>query len=315
MASSQSNSAEDLETLRQKALEFLQAGELIPAYKRLRSYIFQVLSYSGWKAAFVDPLWIETLKTYADCCHKFGADAIDLYQLLERLGLGDASTASSLGCLYRSCEQWYPALDCFRLAYVRESSNLTYRLQLAMELVTCPDYRLRNATEAARLLNEAKDLPVSDDVLAIKASIAAENQQSFDAINLQRLLVERSTGINKILQNRLLERYQQGLRFPGFIEREIRPQHQLWHTASILLGTPMVYVRGRAMYEFEDGEPSVPRVVEHLHKGMALTSFGDILICCTSLSIPLTPIQTGVRHARQGGSKARLSRPRVNELK
>ncbi len=281
MTSSQPTPPKDLEALRAKGMELYEAGKVLPAYKRLQSYVLQVLSFVDWRDASLDQSWIEAFKAYSDC-----SGEADVWLMYERLGLGDASTVSNLGYALKACEQWCPAIDYFRLAYMREPSNLSYRLQLAMELVTCPDFRLRNATEAARLLKELKDLPWNDDVLAIEASIAAENGSFLEATGRQSSLVERSAGITRILQNLVLDRYHEQLRFPGFIERTIKPQHQLWHSASILLGTPMVHVCGRAMYVFDDGSSNEPRIVEHLHSGLTLTRFGDILICCTTLRIP-----------------------------
>ncbi len=290
-AISQTSSLTAPEAQFSEAMELFRNSDFSKAHELLDRFIDQRLTAPEWKNAPVDDSWIEALKADAECCLQLEEyqRAITIYDNLERLDASDAQIASNRGLCYQAIGQWIPALDNYRLAQQREPDELLHRLVLAKALVTAPHASLRDSKEAASLLKGLKQpLPNTAAVLEIQAALSAEDGDFDQAVKIQSQAVslEREKD-SKELANGILNLYQRRIRFP-FIDEEAEPMTELERTQAISAGTVMVRVRGRVSYSLDDQTGSAPRVIENQHAGIVLNDRGDILITCTSLSIPYT---------------------------
>ncbi len=276
---------------RTAGMRLYKAKEYSLACERFEQYIYDQLLSSNRNELRASQAWVEVLMAYAECCFKLEQyrKAITAYDYLERMNTGDAATATMRGICYQSLEQWIPAIDNYRLAFVRQPKVGIHSTLLARALLTAPHASLRDAKEAANVLEGVlRETPKNTMILELEAMIASESRDFDKAVQLQSEAVALAKDENeKTKSSALLGLFRREIRYPYFNDAP-EELDELKLTQAVSAGTVFVRVRGRAAYLIDDRSGSAPRVIEHQHAGVVLDDSGNFLISTASLSIPYT---------------------------
>lgn len=214
------------------------------------------------------------------------ARAVDTLNRLDKW-IDDFSIPYRRGRCYERLEQYAAAAEEWRRAVAMEPGNPFLRVELAMLLVTMPDLRVRDGSEALSLLQGFESQIDDFPRIAVALAAAAAATDDFDkAVELQqRYLALSRDQDGKEHAQFLLDCYQQKqMPFPLFT-RVLSPIEEEQRQVVLEQGTVLVRVRGRVSHFFSAQGFCEQENVERDHAGTVIDVKGLFLVSGATIGL------------------------------